>query len=900
MRIPSLSPHQSKKKLFTSFIIILLVLSSGLYIVVRQSYAVTRTWDGEGTEGSCPGNADGWSCAQNWSADTVPTASDIATFDNTSDKDATIDAGFAGSVAGVDINSGYDGTITAARSLTVGSSNFDQASGTWAGGSQTLDINDGSFTVSGGSHTGTTGTWTVERSFTSSGGTLTMTGATVTLDGTGSDSSTISCTGSLGGTLNISKTGGNQTVTIGGGCTVDTDSISLQGNLTVTGILNHNGTTWNMDAAVNDGNITNNGTITYDGTSITTQGDVNQNGTWDLTGKTITFDGSSSNHGPGITCSGMLGGSVVLTNSTGSSFTLGSGCTIDVTTFNNTGDITVNGTMNVSASTMTVNSTINDDFIINSGGTVNYTGGTVITLETDFNLDPGGVFDLTGKTINVDGDSSNENQTITCTGALGGTWNLSNASAAAFTLVNGCTINVDTIDNGGDITINGTMHVSGTFNAGASLATDFVVGATGVVTYSGTNLNMAARYTLSPGGIFDLTGKTVTVDSFTSNQPQVITCSEILTGTWNFVNSAGSDLTIGSGCTVYSSSVDTSDNPNNDITINGTLIVNGSTFSVGGNLTINSSGILTYTGSSINIGKALTISGTFNLSSATLTFDSTSTNNLNCPSGYLNANVVVDKSVGTFTLTGDCTILGNFTRTDGTIGNPASPYTLTIVGNFSTSTTDAFGGANMTLAFGGPKPQTFTQNAGTISSPIVIDKDYYYVTLATALTLDSTGNNLTITDGELRNSSFTLTAPGTLTVNDTITQGTGNIAFGTLTVGVNGKYVNTSSGDIVVGAGGVSNSGTITLGNQNACGGTDSIAITSSSSPTQRDWTGTGIFNMFDLTVTDQAGSATITSYSSTPSNVGANWTFSGTCPGHLTPARLGSGARLQSGVRLK
>ena len=782
------------KRLFLSlFLLFFIITPLFVFVIVRQAQGAIRTWDGEGTEVSCPGNSNGWSCAQNWSADTIPGSSDVATFDGTSDKDATIDASFGGSVQGVDINSGYDGTITAARSLTVGSSNFDQASGTWNGAAQTLDINDGSFTVSGGSHTATSGTWTVERSFTYSGGTLTMTGATVTLDGTGSDSATGKGTGSLGGTPNGSKTGGNQTVTISGSCVVDSDSISLQGNLTVNGTLNHNGTTWNMDATINDGNITNNGTITFDGTDITTQGDINQNGTWDLSGKTITFDASSSNHGPGITCSGTLGGNIVLTNSTGSSFTLGAGCTIYVTTFNNTGDVTVNGTMNVTASTMTVNSTINDDFIINSGGIVNYTGGTTITMETDFTLNSGGSFELTGKTITMDGDSSNEDQTITCTGTLGGTWNLSNAAGASFTLGSGCTITVNSIDNTGDTTIDGTLIHTGTL--------------------------------------------------------------------FNIDNVGGF-----------------------------------------GDLTINSGGTIIYSGTNITLSRNLTQNGTFDLSGKTITFDGTDDATLVCGGGVSLGNVVLNKTLSSSDLImgSSCNIAGNFTRTDGNITNPASAYILSIEGNFSSSTTDTLGGANLTLAFTGPKTQTYTQNAGNISSPIIIDKDYYYVTLATAMTLDSTGNNVTISDGELRNSSFTLTAPGTLTVNDLMTQGTGNVVVGGISVGSAGKYVNISTGDIQIGASGVTNSGDITLGNQNSCGGSDSIAITSSQGGTQRDWAGSGTFNLFDLTVTDQAGSATITAYSSTPSNVGSNWTFSASCPGHLTPARLVYNARLGNGVRLR
>ncbi|MFA5946467.1 MAG: hypothetical protein WC813_00395 [Patescibacteria group bacterium] len=145
------------------------MLSVSLFL--NQVLAVTRTWDGGGTDGTCGGGAgDGnkWSCAANWSADTVPVSGDVVVFDGTSTKDSTIDAGFAGTITSLSINSGYTGTITMARSLTM-TSTYTQADGTFSQGAQTLTI--------AGNFAHTAGT------FNANTGTVVLTGATPTLSG---------------------------------------------------------------------------------------------------------------------------------------------------------------------------------------------------------------------------------------------------------------------------------------------------------------------------------------------------------------------------------------------------------------------------------------------------------------------------------------------------------------------------------------------------------------------------------------------------------------------------------------------------------------------------------------------------------------------------------------------
>src|SRR6266705_4496023 len=114
--------------------------------------ALNRTWDGGGA-------TNNWSEAANWSGDVVPGSGDVAVFDGTSTKDATIDPGYAGSVAGIQINSGYTGTITHASgaTLTVGGNGFVQSVGSFTGGINNIDINSG-FTLNGGTFNAPSGT----------------------------------------------------------------------------------------------------------------------------------------------------------------------------------------------------------------------------------------------------------------------------------------------------------------------------------------------------------------------------------------------------------------------------------------------------------------------------------------------------------------------------------------------------------------------------------------------------------------------------------------------------------------------------------------------------------------------------------------------------------------------
>jgi hypothetical protein len=148
-----------------------------LLLPVNASAAV-KTWDG-----GC-GAESSWSCASNWSDNAVPGAEDTVTFNATSSTNSTVDPGFAGVVANVNVAAGYTGTITLGRSFTV-STSFSQAAGTFTAAN--LALTTASFTLSGGHFTASSGTTSIGRAMTISGTpTFAANGGTVEFNGTAS------------------------------------------------------------------------------------------------------------------------------------------------------------------------------------------------------------------------------------------------------------------------------------------------------------------------------------------------------------------------------------------------------------------------------------------------------------------------------------------------------------------------------------------------------------------------------------------------------------------------------------------------------------------------------------------------------------------------------------------
>jgi hypothetical protein len=161
-------------------ILLLALVLSGyfVFLLTTPAKAAVITWDGGGA-------TNNWSEDANWSGDIEPGTADVATFDGTSTKNVTIDTTI--SVAGIDVNSGYTGTMTQASgaAITIGTSDFDMSAGIFTGGDSAITCGANcSFTISGGAFTSTTGTLSLATSFTISSGSFEPSTGTVTATGT--------------------------------------------------------------------------------------------------------------------------------------------------------------------------------------------------------------------------------------------------------------------------------------------------------------------------------------------------------------------------------------------------------------------------------------------------------------------------------------------------------------------------------------------------------------------------------------------------------------------------------------------------------------------------------------------------------------------------------------------
>ncbi|QOI98223.1 MAG: T9SS type A sorting domain-containing protein [Flammeovirgaceae bacterium] len=137
------------------------------------------------------GIASFWNDPANWSTTSggaggasVPGAADRAIFDANGVGNSIINTSI--SVQGIQLLSGYSGTLIqqAGFTITIGTTGFSQAAGTFVGSNADIDINSGLFTLSGGTFISTSGTLFIGGSFGANVTLLTYTGGSF-LDNSG-------------------------------------------------------------------------------------------------------------------------------------------------------------------------------------------------------------------------------------------------------------------------------------------------------------------------------------------------------------------------------------------------------------------------------------------------------------------------------------------------------------------------------------------------------------------------------------------------------------------------------------------------------------------------------------------------------------------------------------------
>lgn len=389
------------------------------------------------------GNND-WKNPANWASatggaggETAPGPNDNAIFDGTYTGNCNINGNL--NVGGILIGSGYSGTITQnSNTITVGSSGFSMANGTFNGGSGAITVN-GPTSITGASATfkSTSADLTLNGDFTLSAGTFTHNSGRVVV----SDNMTWTGTASLYD-MSVSAPSSTKTITIASGTTVTVNNtLTLAGSGTL--FLNGAGT-----IAAKSG-ITLSNTGMNGGGSATIL--VNGTGAQALTGNSTAGQGRL----PKLTID-KASGTATITNtlSIGGDFTyVKGGVTLTGSTLAFGGsDLTIDAQ---GTSTLSLNNVIVTHNVSQLGG--NFTVGGTTTVNS------GAELKFTGYDVNISG-ATTVNGTLSTTSATG-------AKTLNDIIVNtGGTWNCSAVDE--EFNVNGSIENYGTFTASNGTTTN--------------------------------------------------------------------------------------------------------------------------------------------------------------------------------------------------------------------------------------------------------------------------------------------------------------------------------------------------------------------------------------------------------------------------------------------
>lgn len=716
-----------------------------------MSSAAVVTWDGGGAD-------DNWGTCNNWSSNACPTSSDIATFDATSTDPVNIAVTLTGSTApaGIDINTGYTGTITqnSGVSITIGSSNYDQAAGTFTGGDGAITIN-GSFTLSSGTFTSTSGTLSVQGSWTHTvGGTFAHNNGT--LRGIGSTDATYDfATSETFYNFILDKTTNWQHSIASGDTMIVNNAITLtEGRLQGTGTIDVKGSVSFAS--------------TYD------HGTAN----WKFSGtgdQTLTLYDVDDN----------INGSVTIDKASGS-FLLGSALTLDCggTSCNFT---LTQGTVNLSGFDLRVN-----DFLLTVGTFT--TGASTVDIDDDLTLTNGTFNASTGNT-KLGGDFTHTSGT--------GTFN-HNSGTFIFDTAQDQTINVNvnesfynvTMDKGGFqqvITSVDTIIVTGVLLLTNGRFASGTIEAQGAVTVASTydTDNSTLKFTGSGAQTFTLTGAEALFDG-------PIT-----------IDKTGGTVTLASALTMNNTKAFTMTNGTFDMagyafSQNSTYSQSGGTFTSGaGTIDIDSTfnltgGIFTASSGTTKFGGAFThtAGGTFAHNNGTAEFDGASDVTYDVSVNETFYNLIVNKGgfQGTITSGDTFIVLNTLTLTNGRFatGTLEAQGSVTVGSGYDTGTA--------VLTFSGSATQTFTLTGAEalFDGDINVNKSGGAVNLASALTLNTANQDLTIQEGTFDLNGFALSVTAGATEKIVVETG-GNLQLqgGETITGDSASYPQLDSGSTV-------------------------------------------------------------------------------------------------------
>jgi hypothetical protein len=309
------------------------------------------------------------------------------------------------------------------------------------------------------------------------------------------------------------------------------------------------------------------------------------------------------------------------------------------------------------------------------------------------------------------------------------------------------------VGNGGSITYNGDLTMSAT--SGNTLGIYGAGGTTGIITCNG-NVTFSNARAISQAAnlpariIFDGTGS----QNFTNNNGVNTILPHVQIGNTNLPN-----------VTILGSTLNTL-RPN-DLTINGTLILNATNFAlnrnaVGGTFTMNAGSLLKLRGTTNG-----QTGSNFPLNYSSMSLNPTSTVEYD---GGSNQTIFAGVTYGNLTLTNNAvksatdalTIAGNLLINAGSTFNAGTSLTHNLAGNFTNNGTFTYTTANTFNFNGNNALQTISGSSTTGFYNIIVNKGAVYTNIldvTSLITLNNATNPLTLTNGSFRLSSASTITP---------------------------------------------------------------------------------------------------------------------------------------------
>ncbi len=638
-----------------------------VFLMPSATQAASRFW-----VGSAGGN---WNDTANWSTvqgscgasggASVPGSSDTASFTSSCTNDALMDSTV--SIGGMNIASGYTGTITQGSgvTVTVAASNWTQAGGTFTGSNSAITIAS-SFTLSSGTFNAPSGTLSVALTWTKSGGTFNAGTGTVALT-------------RASGTQNFNSGGASYYDIIHSGAgtmALVTNSLTVTHSFTNSaGTFSLAGIDWIMTGAT----FSNTGTVQLQGNeTITGLTQDTTKGTWRYAGRNVSENFTIKDFGTtdyfNLTINDA--NATKATFQSGSALVVGNALTVTAGTFDANGQTT---TVNASTSTAVVTTVSGGTYLAStalqtfgrltvSGGTFTGSSGGVsvvnaLILSSGTLTAPSGTFTITGTWAQSGGTFTPGTNTVTFDKSTGTTQTLNSGGSSFYNIVHSGTVSLQLLTNALTVTHSFT-NSAGTFDL------------------NGLNWTMTGA-TLSNAGTVQLQG-IETITGLTQDTTQ---------GTWKYVGrNIVETITLADfGATDYAALTIADNNSNratfqlgSDLTITGAFAVSPATFNANGQ-TATIAGVTSVTGGSTYSASTATQTFTGGLTVAGGTFTGSSgnvaagdvtlsTGILTAPSGSFTVSGDWIRSSGTFTV-GTGTVTLNGTNQD--ISGSTTFYNLT-------------------------------------------------------------------------------------------------------------------------------------------------------------------------------------------------------------------------------